>query len=211
MTENFQIQFSNLGLLSYPIALNKMIWLRDQRLKNNIPDQVLFLEHDPVITMGRRDSTNDLKININYLKEKGINFIETDRGGKLTYHGPGQLVVYFIVNLMQRGWSLEKMVWILEEGVIQTLSQLNIKGERDSQNPGIWLGGKKIASLGLHVHRDVTTHGLSLNVSCDLTPFSYFVPCGIEGAGVTSILKETGKIESMEKVAGLLEDFFVTW
>ncbi|MBI2339953.1 MAG: lipoyl(octanoyl) transferase LipB [Deltaproteobacteria bacterium] len=212
MKQNFPIQTSFLGEAPYREALEKMNSLRDERLANRIPDQLLFLEHPPVITMGRRRSHEDLKINPEELKRRGIEFVETDRGGRLTYHGPGQLVVYFIVDIETRKISIDKMVWAVEEGVKRLLAKYGISASRDKRNPGIWVGNSKIASIGLHVHRGVTTHGVALNVDCDLAPFGYIIPCGIAGAGVTNLAEITARKYSVDEVGGDLrrcyEDVF---
>ena len=201
MKQNFPIQASFLGCVPYRDAIDRMNRLRDERLADRISDQLLFLEHPPVITMGRRKSHEDLKIDPDMLKKKGIEFIETDRGGKLTYHGPGQLVVYFIVNIEARKMTIDQMVWTVEEGIKQCLAKYGILADRDERNPGIWVGNSKIASVGLHVHRGVTTHGVALNISCDLTPFGYMTPCGIVGAGVTALSELSHRDYSMDEVS----------
>lgn len=200
MKQNFPLQIQWLGRLPYRLALNQMLEFRRARLKEEIPDTLICLEHEPVITMGRRPSFQDLKLSPEALSQQGIDLVETDRGGKLTYHGPGQLVIYFIVNLEKRGLSIGGMVNLAEEGILQTLKSYQIISRRDKRNPGIWVQNQKIASLGFHVYRGVTTHGIALNVNCDLTPFSFFIPCGISGAGVTSLYQETGKKYHLEEI-----------
>lgn len=199
MEQDFQLRSAFLGMVPYAEALARMQALREDRLKDHIPDTILFLEHPAVITMGRRAAQDDLKVGIDQLRDRGIEFVKTDRGGRLTYHGPGQLVGYFIINLRQRGISIQKLVWFVEEGMKQYLHDLGIIADRDCINPGLWVGAQKIASLGFHVHRDVTTHGIALNLYNDLTPFSYMIPCGVSGREITSVLKETGKQVSLER------------
>ena len=200
MKQHFPLLSSFLGLIPYSEAVNRMNRLRDERLAGRIPDQLLFLEHPPVITMGRQKSHEDLKIDSQALKRKGIEFVETDRGGRLTYHGPGQLVVYFIVDIGGRKMSIDQIVWTVEEGIKRCLVQYGISADRDERNPGIWIGNSKIASIGLHVHRGVTTHGVALNINCDLTPFGYLVPCGLSEAGVTSLSKTASRKYSVDEV-----------
>ncbi|MBI4412367.1 MAG: lipoyl(octanoyl) transferase LipB [Deltaproteobacteria bacterium] len=208
MKQNFPLQSSFLGRVPYAGALARMNHLRDERLADRIPDQLLFLEHPPVITMGRRKSHEDLKIDPEELKRKGIEFVETDRGGRLTYHGPGQLVVYFIVDIRARKMPVDRLVWTAEEGIKQCLAKYGILADRDERNPGIWVGNSKIASVGLHVHRGVTTHGIAVNVNCDLGPFSYMTPCGIAGAGVVSLAALSGNEYSVDEVARSLRRYY---
>lgn len=209
MKQNFPIQSTFLGLTPYQEALSKMNQLRGERLSNKIPDQLLFLEHPPVITMGRRKSNDDFKRNPADFKKLGIEMVETDRGGKLTYHGPGQLVVYFIFNIEERRLKIGDLVWRGEEGILCFLKEKGIKASRDERNPGIWVGNDKIASLGFHVTKGVTTHGVALNVNNDLKPFSYFVPCGLAEAGVTSVNLLTGKEFALKEISFNLQSHYV--
>lgn len=178
--------------------------LKSRRIQNEISDTLLFLEHPPVITMGRRESSGDLKISADEIARNGIEFVKTDRGGKLTYHGPGQLIGYFIFNISQKKWSIEEMVWKAEEGIRLFLESHGVKATRDSQNPGLWIGKEKIASLGFHVERGVTTHGIALNLTADLKPFDYMVPCGLPDRGVTSLLLQTGHSPALKESAQML-------
>lgn len=210
MKSNFPIQARFLpGLISYSQAMELMEKLRVERTKGEIPDQILFLEHPPIITMGRRPAQQDLKLSIVELQKKGIDFIETDRGGKLTYHGPGQLVIYFIFDLNQRALSIADFVWKAEEGLKLYLKTLDILVERDPQNPGLWIGLQKIASVGFHIQKGITTHGVALNLTCDLTPFSYMVPCGIPSTIPTSVLLQTGKHVSVLEAGQTLQTCYV--
>lgn len=179
----------NWGLISYQEACAKMNALRDLRLQDQVQDQILFLEHPAVITQGKREASDEMHLSAEVLASKGIELVETDRGGKLTYHGPGQLVVYFIVNLKKRHLSVTDFVYRVEEGILIVLQSYGIKAERREGFPGLWVNGQKIASLGFHIHRGVTTHGIALNVSNDLTPFDYFLPCGMD-IQMTSMQKE---------------------
>lgn len=194
------IQSRFLGTVAYQAALELMNQLRSERLQNIISDQLLFFEHPPVITMGRRDASGDFVLSPEEIRQKGIDLVQTDRGGKLTYHGPGQLVIYFIFDIAARKLPIDKFVWLAEEGLRLLLADYDIVAKRDKKNPGLWLGNKKIASLGFHIHKGITTHGIALNVWNDLTPFSFMVPCGVAEAAVTSVLLETGKKEALQKV-----------
>lgn len=197
-----------LGRIPYSKGVELMNQLRSRRLENKISDTLLFLEHDPVITMGRRESENDLRLTKKELYKKGIGFVKTDRGGKLTYHGPGQLVGYFIFNIEKLGYGIDKFVWQVEEGLRLLLESYCIYAIRDQKNPGLWIKNKKIVSLGFHVHKGVTTHGIALNVHCNLTPFTYMVPCGVEGRGVTSMLKEINIRLDIKEIALKLKNHY---
>lgn len=196
---------SDLGIVPYEKALEIQKRLADLRRKEEIADQLLLLEHPPVYTMGRRDSSEDLLVGAKELRSHGMSVIKTDRGGRMTYHGPGQLVGYLIFKLHD---SVPRLVWKIEECLLRTLTRFQLEGERDPQHPGLWIGKSKIASLGLHIERGVTTHGFSLNVTCDLTPFSSINPCGIADRGVTSMEKEIGWSPSLRDVKQtVLEEF----
>lgn len=198
----------HLGQVSYQEAYALMLEMRQKRLKNEISDTLLFLEHPPVITMGRQSSEKDLYVSEAFLKEKNIEFFKTERGGKLTYHGPGQLVVYFIFDLAARKLSIQKFVNKVEEGLIQLCSSYHVNAERDLKNPGLWVGKNKIASVGFHIHRNVSIHGASLNINLDLKPFTYFLPCGVSDRGVTSLENETQKKTSFENVSNKIEKIY---
>jgi len=196
---------SDLGIVPYEAALEMQKRLANLRRVDEIADQLLLLEHPPVFTMGRRDSSADLLVGPNVLKSHGMTIIKTDRGGRMTYHGPGQLVGYLIFKIHD---SIPRFVWKIEECLLRTLVHFQLEAKRDPQHPGLWIGDNKIAALGLHVDRGVTTHGFSLNVTCDLTPFGQITPCGIANKGVTSIEKEVGWSPSLRDVKqAVLEEF----
>lgn len=177
-----------------------MVWQRDlanKRRQERTADHLLLLEHPPTYTMGRRDSSSDLLVTEDWIRSQGMDFCKTDRGGRVTYHGPGQLVGYFILRLKD---SVPKLVWKIEETLLRVLDHFHVEAERDADYPGLWIDNRKIAALGLHIERGVTTHGFALNVSCDLKPFQYIHPCGIKERGVTSLEKETGWRPSMRDV-----------
>lgn len=184
------IEILDAGLVPYQEAENWQRELTAKRLRDEIPDTLLLLEHPPVVTMGRREATSDLRISREILKKAGIDLVQTDRGGRLTYHGPGQLVGYFIFRLGKK--SIPDFVGEVEELLIQLLQLFGLTSHRDPEHPGVWIGRKKIASLGLHVDHGITRHGFALNVNCDLTPFGYIYPCGVRDCGVTSLQEELG-------------------
>lgn len=171
---------------------------------------LLVLEHvPPVITLGRRGLSEHILVPENRLKAEGIEVRKTSRGGDVTYHGPGQLVGYPILRLDLRGRDVRGYLRSLEDAVIWLLNKLDIKGDRVEGMTGVWVGGEKIASIGVAVRRWVTYHGLSLNVSSDLRHFEYIVPCGLYGKKATSISRVLGRPVSVSEVKPLLVESMV--
>jgi lipoyl(octanoyl) transferase len=166
-----------------------------------LSDTLLLLEHEPVITIGRRtQDRSDLLSTSEELEKRGIELIETDRGGEITYHAPGQLTGYPILNLAEHGKDIHRYLRLLEEAVIRTLSEFGVKSGRKSGLTGVWVGEAKICAIGVKISRWVSMHGFALNISTDLLPFRQdFVPCGIRDKGVVS-LKELGIMVTRDEV-----------
>ena len=181
----------DLGVVPYGDALELQRRLAEDRIAGRIPDTLLLLEHPPVITLGRGTKQTSLPIDVLALQRRGIETFEIERGGDVTYHGPGQLVGYPIIDLQQHKPDLHWYLRQLEAMLIDTLASLGIAAERNTGFTGVWTGGRKIASIGIHVRQWVTWHGFALNVTTDLSPFSLIVPCGIPDVVMTSIEKET--------------------
>ncbi|HVN61930.1 MAG TPA: lipoyl(octanoyl) transferase LipB, partial [Gaiellaceae bacterium] len=157
-----------------------------------IPDTVLFLEHPPVVTLGRRTDEGELHVP----EGAEVEIVETDRGGKSTFHGPGQLVCYPILDLNRHGRDVKRYCRDLEEAVIRTLAAVSVEGERIEGLTGVWLTSppRKIASIGVHISRWVTTHGYALNVDLDPAPFTQWITaCGLEDAAFTTVARELGR------------------
>ena len=169
------------------------------------PDRLLLLEHEPVFTLGRNASAADVLFTPDRCRELGIEIRETDRGGKVTYHGPGQLVGYPIVNLSPDRRDVKRYVTDLEEVLLRTLAELGIRGERSrlkERVTSVWVGNDKIAAIGVHLSRWITTHGFALNVTEEPLPFfAGIVPCGITDGGVTAIERLTGRRLSARALA----------
>ncbi len=164
------------------------------------PDLFLLVEHPPVFTLGKRGGRQSLMVSEAFLAEKGIAVAETERGGDITYHGPGQLVIYPIINLKERQLSVTDYVNLLEDIIIDTAAAFGVTAERDKRNRGAWVGDNKIGSIGIHVRHGVTFHGLAINVDINLEHFSWINPCGLEQVGVTSLARESKKEVSFAKV-----------
>jgi lipoate-protein ligase B len=172
-------------------------------------DTLILLEHPPVFTVTRESTRRNLLVSPQALEEKGIAVHQTNRGGDITYHGPGQLVGYPIISLKDRGKDLHRYIRSLEEMIIWVLKEYGIRGYRDSINAGVWVEGDKIAAIGIAVKASWTTmHGFSFNISPDLSHYSFIIPCGIVGRGVTSLAKILGKAVSRQEVQGKLIHYF---
>ncbi len=187
-----------LGAIDYEKALVLQNRLAEARSKEEIPDTLLLLQHPPVVTMGKSGKTQNV-LSPQTLESKNIKVIFTDRGGDVTYHGPGQLVLYPILNLRAFHLSVPEYVWNLEETTIRLLALYGIAAGRIEKLRGVWVGQEKIAALGVHLSRWISKHGLALNVSTDLDPFTLINPCGT-GRRVTSMAALLGRRLSMEEV-----------
>jgi lipoyl(octanoyl) transferase len=163
--------------------------MRERRQAEEIPDVLLMLEHPPVYTRGRRSDDAELPMGESWYRSQGIDVVQTDRGGKLTYHGPGQLVGYPIMRIADVGEYLRTM----ERALIAALADEGVEAQVREGLTGVWVQERKIGSIGVHVSRGITTHGWAVNVENDLQPFEWVVPCGIEGVRMTSLARETGR------------------
>jgi lipoate-protein ligase B len=187
-----------LGIVDYGEALRLQNRIAEARARGEIADTLLLLQHPPVITLGKSgNATNVLAPET--IQEKNIQILTTDRGGDVTYHGPGQLVVYPILNLQSHALGVAGYVWNLEEVIIRVLARYGIVAERVDTLRGVWVGQKKIASLGVHLSNSISKHGLALNVNNDLAPFELINPCGT-GRPMTSMAKILGRPQDMEEV-----------
>jgi lipoyl(octanoyl) transferase len=201
------------GQVSYEPARQWQKRIEAARQGGAVPDVLLLLEHPPVYTKGRRTEPGELGMGEDWYRMQGIEVCETDRGGRVTYHGPGQLVGYPIVSLRPYGDNVHEYVRKLERLMIDSLGAYSIEAEVIDGLTGVWVGGgppggSKIGSIGVHVNRGVTTHGLAVNVNNDLQPFEWIVPCGIEGVRMTSICKELGAMQDMSAYMDLVAERF---
>lgn len=180
-----------MGRVSYRHALSLMQRLVQARRRGQIGDTLLLVEHPPVLTLGRGGGGEDVVVPPARLQQLGIELVQTERGGRITYHGPGQLVAYPIVRAPDN--DLHGHVWRLEQVAIEVLAQWGIRAERVERYPGVWIGANKIAAIGVAAQDGVTSHGLALNVDPNLAHFQLITPCGIAGRGVTSMAAILGK------------------
>jgi lipoyl(octanoyl) transferase len=185
-------ELHQLHLVTYENGLKLQQKLIEMRQRDELPDQLLLLEHPPVITLGRGGDSRNLLASEDSLRAERVRFFETTRGGDITYHGPGQIVGYPIAHLGEGNRDVRKYVTNLEEVLIRTVAEYGITAERVEGRRGIWVGDNKIAAIGVRIARWVTSHGFALNVNTNLEHFQFITPCGLRGTGVTSISKETG-------------------
>jgi lipoate-protein ligase B len=201
----------NLGRVPYQEAWDLQRSVAGAVARGEAPDTVLLLEHPPVITLGRRTEDGELHVP----EGADVEIVDTDRGGKSTYHGPGQLVCYPILDLTRHGQDVKKYCRDLEEALIRTLGAVGVEATRIDGLTGIWIERppRKIASIGVHISKWVTTHGYALNVDLDLAPFTEWITaCGLEDTAFTTIARELGRPVSVDEVrpaaAASLEDVF---
>jgi lipoyl(octanoyl) transferase len=184
----------DLGLMDYKRALDLQVeTLKSKINKSIIEDRLLLVEHPSVYTLGRRGGAENLTVSKEFLQEKKIDIVQTDRGGNITYHGPGQVVMYPIVDLERNKIAVKDFVFGLEEIMKRTALEYQVDAKRDERNHGLWVGSSKIGSVGISIKKGVSFHGLALNVNNDLTPFSWINPCGLSNVPMTSIKKEMDK------------------
>lgn len=187
-----ELLICRLGTVEYATALELQERLREARKAEAVTDMLLLLEHPPVYTRGRRSTEAELPFGADWYAEHGIQIVDVRRGGKVTYHGPGQLIVYPIVRVGDVG----AFVRVVERAAVAALAAHGVRarGRADDGRDftGVWVGDKKIGSIGLHVTGQVTAHGLSVNVDTDLTPFGWIVPCGLPDSQMTSVALEGG-------------------
>jgi lipoyl(octanoyl) transferase len=188
-----------LGVVPYAEALMLQKRLARARQEERIPDVVLLLEHPPVYTRGRRSTAEELPMGVEWYELQGIEVVDTDRGGRVTYHGPGQLVGYPVMSLRPYRDDVHEYLRRMEQAIVAALAVYGVEAGCIEGLTGVWTPARrKIASIGVHVSRGVTTHGFAINVNNDLQPFEWIVPCGIENVRMTSLYKETGKLDAMK-------------
>jgi lipoyl(octanoyl) transferase len=184
----------HLGVVDYHEALDLQERIRTARQEEELPDVLLTLEHPPVYTRGRRSVAGELPMGDDWYAARGIEIVDTDRGGKVTYHGPGQLVGYPIVRVD----DVVEYVRRLEGALVAALAEEGVAARARPHDghrfTGVWVDERKIASIGVHLSRGVSTHGFAVNVENDLQPFSWIVPCGLDGVQMTSLVAETGRV-----------------
>lgn len=197
--------FCDLGLMNHAdchaVQLELAAWRHQGRLAR---DCFLCVEHPPVYTLGRRGNRSHLGVSEAFLRARNIAVVPIERGGEITYHGPGQLVLYPIVDLRQRRLSVSDHVWLLEELMLRLAGDCGVMAGRDPRNHGIWVGDSKLGSIGIAIRHGIAFHGLALNVDLDLAPFSWINPCGLQDVNMTSLAREGAVDCSMARMKSRL-------
>lgn len=200
--------YADLGFVNYKEAWDLQYNIHDNRVKGNVNDYLLLLEHPNTYTLGKTADRSHLVGSEDYLKEMKISIYDIDRGGDITYHGPGQVVGYPIINLNDWQQDTHKYLRALEEVIIRVCFEFGLVGRRDQKYTGVWIDDRKIAAIGIKVSRWVTMHGFAFNINTDLSLFSGIIPCGIPDKAVTSLSKETDQIIEIDFIKTLLIKHF---
>jgi len=197
------------GVVPYDEARRLQKELERARHERRIPDVLLLLEHPPVYTKGRRSTVDELPMGEDWYRRQGIDVVDTDRGGRVTYHGPGQLVGYPIVSLRPYGDDVHQYIRRMERVIVGALGSWGVEADVVDGLTGVWTSERrKVGSIGVHVSRSVTTHGFAINVNNDLQPFEWIVPCGIESCRMTSLSRELGAEQDLAAFATTVRDRF---
>jgi len=203
------LQIKHLGLTPYSVAYEEQMQGIQKLHSNNDADDIcLILQHPAVFTLGRNGNPDHLTVSEEFLAEREIELLQIERGGEITYHGPGQIVCYPLINLRKNKLSVSKFVYILEEIMLGVVRQFGISADRDLRNHGIWCGDQKLGSVGIAVRHGISYHGLALNVANDLGPFSWINPCGLSGVSMTSMHNQMqGTLDYKEVEAAMANEF----
>lgn len=209
MTSNRPVWCIDLGMISFSRAHSLQLEFVDARASGKMDrDVVLLLEHPPVFTIGRRGSRDHLKVSSAVLNDAGMNLFHIERGGDITFHGPGQLVLYPILQLRQAGLGVVNFVEKLEAVMLQTAADLGVLASRDTRNHGVWVGDRKMGFIGIAVRRSISFHGIALNVDLSLEPFKWIDPCGLKDINVTSLNRETDRTVKMDAAKSAMSKNF---
>lgn len=198
--------FSNLGQMAYGRTYALQVDLAARRRRGDLArDLFLAVEHPPVFTLGRRGGREHLGVSEAFLASRDIGLVPIERGGEITYHGPGQLVVYPIINLRRARLGVSEYVYRLEEVMRRLSGDFGVNAGRDGRNHGVWVGNNKLGSIGIAIRHGISFHGLALNINVDLAPFAWINPCGLRDIGMTSLAQERGAACAMDEVLGRLQ------
>ena len=206
-----KLNIINLGRTDYSKALQFQKIILEKRQKGEICDTLILTEHNHVITIGKRGTENNITVSTDFLQEKGISIYEISRGGDVTYHGPGQIVGYPIIDLKARRKGIKNFVFLIEEIFIRLLSEnFSISAKREEgKYTGIWIDNSKVTAIGIAVKQWVSMHGFAFNINTNLDYFKWIVPCGITDRDVTSLDKLTGSHNDFEKLKKLTAEYFI--
>ena len=209
MNDTIALEVRDLGLIPYAEALALQSDLVGRRRTGDIPDQLLLLQHPHVITLGTASSRSHVLADESRRRALGIDLVDVGRGGDVTYHGPGQLVGYPILDLKPDRKDVHQYLRDLEAVLVHTLDEMGIRGEPVPNLTGVWVDGRKIAAIGVRISSGwITSHGFALNVSNDLSFFETIVPCGIQDVSVTSVSQELGRPFAVPNILGMVSEAF---
>ncbi len=195
----------DLGLTDYAATYALQLELVEKRRSGTAADDLfLVTEHSATFTLGRRGGQQNLMVSGQFLRENNIPLVHIERGGDITYHGPGQLVIYPIMHVRQAGLTVSDYVYCLEEIMIRLAAENGVEAIRDQRNHGVWAGGRKLGSVGIAIRHGIAFHGLALNVNTSLEPFSWVNPCGLAGVKMTTLSHESGRDIVLDRVKGRL-------
>lgn len=203
------LSFVDLGLCNYGLALQKQKELLEKRAIDAIPDTLILVEHSPVFTMGKHGKLENLLISDRVLREKNVELYRIERGGDITFHGPGQLIGYPIFKINQSLVGIRQFIFEIEKVLCNTLKSLDIQARSNHPYIGVWVENRKIASIGIAVKNHVTFHGFALNISTDLSYFDLINPCGLKNIKMTSIEKELNKKIPIQSVKDCIKKEFL--
>ena len=203
-----KLEILNLGNMKYKKAYELQLELIKKRAAGEIPDTLILVEHPPVFTIGSSGTDEHISVSRDFLESSGIEVFETNRGGDITYHGPGQIVAYPILNLKEHKQDLHWLLRQYEEVTIRLLEEYGITARRIDGLTGVWVGDEKITAIGVGVRRWVSYHGFAFNVNPNLEHFSYIIPCGIRDKGVTSLSKLQGEEMDMDEMRKKVIKYF---
>ena len=203
------LTYCDLGFIDYKEAWNLQHEIHSKRVSGEVDDFLFLLEHPNTYTLGKTAHKENLKGSEEYLKENNISIYDIDRGGDITYHGPGQIVGYPIIDLNNWFKDTHKYLRALEEVIIRTCNDYCLKCERNPKHTGVWIGDRKIAAIGIKVSRWITMHGFAFNVNTDLNLFNGIIPCGIQDKSVTSLKQELNQVVSIQEVKEKLIKNFI--
>ncbi len=198
----------DLGRVGYLACVDLQAQTLEEVLTGSAPDTLILVEHDPALTLGANFHEENLLHPVEEYERQGIEVIRTDRGGDVTYHGPGQLVIYPIFNVANQGKDLHKWLRNLEETMILTAQAFGLNPRRFPPHTGVWINDLKLAAIGIKIKRWVSMHGIALNCNNDLTTFDLIVPCGIQGYGVTSLSQELGRNVTIDEAKPIVIEAF---
>lgn len=199
----------DLGVISFSRAHSLQLDIVHARASGKMDrDVVLLLEHPPVFTIGRRGNREHLKVSSTVLDDAGMDLFHIERGGDITFHGPGQLVLYPILHLRQAGLGVVDFVEKLEAVMLRTAEDMGVSGSRDTRNHGVWVDDRKMGFVGIAVRRSISFHGIALNVDLSLAPFAWIDPCGLKNVHVTSLKREADRKVSMDEAKAATQKHF---